>query len=337
LILNLLPIDKNMLKQTGLVLICLGLALSLPAHGLTQTPQERREYVIGNGDLLSITFWQRPELNTEARVTASGTIEMPLIGAIQAAGLTPAKLRDNIVSRVSLLDIRITQAAVIVREYASKTVYVTGAVLSPGKKSFEAIPNLWQIILEAGGPQPMALLNDVTIIRSGGEETGRTIHADLAEALERGDFSSLPPVYPGDYINVPSAAPSEVGTGSVSTGALISASGDMVHVFGQVARPGSFNLDKQMDLFDALILAGGPTDLANLKDVRLYFRGRRQAEMASIDMEHYMNRSTPLPLMLHPGDAIYVTRKKAAPPFVFEAIRVVVTSLSGYLIFSILR
>jgi hypothetical protein len=183
----------------------------------------------------------------------------------------------------------------------------------------------------------VALLNEVTIIRSGGEETGRTIRADVAAALEQGDFSSLPPVYPGDYVNVPAAAPSQGGTGFVSTTSSISASGDMVHVFGQVTRPGSFNLDKEMDLFDAIILAGGPTDLANLKDVRLYFRGRRQAEMASIDMEHYMKRSTPLPLMLHPGDAIYVSRKKATPPFVFDVIRVVVTSLSGYLIFRILQ
>lgn len=111
----------------------------------------------------------------------------------------------------------------------------------------------------------------------------------------------------------------------------------MVHVFGQVTRPGSFNLDGEMDLFDALVLAGGPTDLANLKDVRLYYRGRRQAEMASINMEKYMNRSTPLPLMLHPGDAIFVPRKKTTPQFVSQAARVVLTSLSSYFIFRILQ
>jgi polysaccharide export outer membrane protein len=328
-----------MLKRIGLGLGFWGLALLLPALGLTQTPQERQEYVIGNGDLLSITFWQRPELNTEARVTAAGTIEMPLIGAVQAAGLTPAKLRDNIVSRVSLLDMRVTQAAVIVREYASKSVYVTGAVLSPGKKSFEAIPNLWQIILEAGGPQPAALLNDVTIIRSGGEETGRTIRVDVAEALERGDFSALPPVYPGDYINVPSAPSVDAGLGSESPLATSVAGRDVIHVFGQVVRPGVFDLDKEKetDLFDALMLAGGPAEGANLKDVRIYFRGRRQAEVASVDMERYMRHSTPLPLMLYPGDAIYVPRKKATSPFLLEFTRVLITSTASFVIFRILQ
>lgn len=328
-----------MLKWIGRGLGCLGLALLLPALGLTQTQQERREYVIGNGDLLSITFWQRPELNTEARVTAAGTIEMSLIGAVQAAGLTPAKLRDNILSRVSLLDIRVTQAAVIVREYGSKTVYVTGAVLAPGKKSFEAIPNLWQIILEAGGPQPVALLNDVTIIRSGGEETGRTIRVDIAAALERGDFSSLPPVFPGDYINVPSASSVEGGVGAESPLGSSAEGREVIHVFGQVIRPGVFDLDKEkeMDLFDALLLAGGPAEGANLKDVRIYFRGRRQAEVASVDMEHYMRRSTPLPLMLHPGDAIYVPRKKAPFPLLSEIARVFITSTASFIIFRLLR
>lgn len=328
-----------MLKRAGLGLVCLGLALLLPALIMTQTPQERREYVIGNGDLLSITFWQRPELNAEARVTAAGTIEMPLIGAVQATGLTPAKLRDNIVSRVSLLDIRVTQASVIVREYGSKSVYVTGAVLAPGKKSFEAIPNLWQIILEAGGPQPVALLNDVTIIRSGGEETGRTIRVDLAAALERGDFSSLPPVFPGDYINVPSASSVEGGVGSESSLGSSAEGREVIHVFGQVIRPGVFDLDKEkeMDLFDALLLAGGPAEGANLKDVRIYFRGRRQAEVASVDMEHYMRRSTPLPLMLHPGDAIYVPRKNVAFPFLREIARVFITSAASFIIFRLLQ
>ncbi len=320
-----------MLKRTCKPLVYLGLALVVPTLAWAQTSQARQGYVIGTGDLLAITFWQRPELNTEARVVASGTIELPLIGTVQAAGLTTTKLRENIVSRVSLLDIRVTQAAVIVREYAGKTVYVTGAVLSPGKKSFEAIPNLWQIILEAGGPQPSATLNDVAIMRGSGPETGKTIHFDLATALERGDLSSLPPVYPGDNVNVPGTPEGPVPP--------VPPPSNVVHVFGNVAKPGIVDLDqeKEMDLFDALVLAGGPTDAANLKDVRVYFRGRRQAEVASIDMEHYMRRSTPSPLMLHAGDAIYVPRKKTLPPFVLEITRVLITSTASYIVFSLLN
>jgi polysaccharide export outer membrane protein len=309
------------------------LAMLTPSRCLAQSQEDRKEYVIGHGDLLSITFWQRPELNTESRVTAAGDIELPLIGTMRAAGLTPSSLRDNILSRISLLDIRVTQVAVVVREYASKSVYVTGSVGAPGKLNFEAIPNLWQIILEAGGPLPAALLDDVTIVRGGGREAGKIIHVDLTNALEQGDFSLLPPIYPGDTVHVPGAPAG--GAGAVSLSPLERR--DVVSVLGQVASPGTFNLEKDMDLFDALVLAGGPTEAADLKNVKLFFRGRRHAEMAVVDMNRYMNRSVPLPLVLHSGDAIYVPRKSGLPPIVGEIGRLIITSVTSFLIFSLSR
>lgn len=296
----------------------------------TQAPTERQEYVIGSGDVLAVTFWQKPELNTESRVNVAGNIELPLIGAVKAAGLTPGQLRDAIISRISLLDIRITQVAVVVREYASKIVYVTGSVLTPGKLRFEVIPNLWQIVLEAGGPQPTALLNDVTIVRS---EGGKIIRADLTRALEQGDFSILPPIYPGDTVHIPGLPTAGEGGGTASSLPVSPLERrEVVYIFGQVVQPGVFNLDKNMDLLDALVLAGGPTETANLKKVKLFFRGRQQAEMALIDMDHYMRRSVPLPLLLHPGDAVYVPRRRGFSPLLSEAARFVLGSTAAVLI-----
>jgi polysaccharide export outer membrane protein len=305
-------------KNAALLLI---FALATTTLGLAQVPEQRKDYVIGYGDLLAITLWQRPELNTEGRVTAAGDIELPLIGAVRAAGLTPNQLRDAILSRISLLDIRITQAAVVVREYASKIVYMTGSVLTPGKQKFEVIPNLWQLILEAGGPQPAALLNDVTIVRGEGPEAGKIIHVDLTRALEQGNIAALPPIYSGDTVHVPGLV---TGAGGVAVSNLPVSPlerRDVVYVFGQVGTPGMFNLDRNMDLLDALVLAGGPTETANLKEVKLFFRGRQQAEMALIDMDHYMGHSIPLPLLLHSGDAVYVPRRKSVTPFIVETLR----------------
>jgi polysaccharide export outer membrane protein len=304
------------------MLLCI-VAIEAGTYCHAQTEPEKQEYVIGVGDLLSITFWQRPELNTEARVTAAGTIELPLIGSVQAAGMTPTQLREAVLSRISLLDIRVTQAAVIVREYASKIVYVTGSVTAPGKLKFEAIPNLWQVILEAGGPQPTALLNDVTIVRGEGSQAGKIIHVDLTSALEQGNLASLPPIYPGDTVHIPGMPGGERGGAISNIPVSPLERRDIVYVFGQVATPGIVNLDKNMDLLDALVLAGGPTEVANLKEVKLFFRGRQQAEMALINMDDYMRRSVPLPLLLHSGDAIYVPRLKSPTymPFLMEVFR----------------
>ncbi|NOY57872.1 MAG: hypothetical protein GXO75_02930, partial [Calditrichaeota bacterium] len=122
---------------------------------------QQSEYIIGPGDLLAVNFWQKPEFNVQVRVSATGKIELPLIGTLQASGFTAAKLRSVIEGRISLLDVKVTQVAVLVKKFGSKSVYVTGAVIKPGKVNFEVIPGVWQIILEAGGPLPAANLDDV--------------------------------------------------------------------------------------------------------------------------------------------------------------------------------
>lgn len=316
--------------------ICLALlCASIPQLGLAQSEGEKQEYVIGVGDLLSVKFWQRPELDTEARVSSNGKIEMPLIGSITAAGLTVSRLRQDIVNRISLLDIRVSQASIVVREFGSKVVYVTGAVLTPGKLKFETIPNLWQIILEAGGPQSYAQLNDVTIVRGSGPDAGRSLRVDLTSVIERGELASLPPVYPGDNVSVPGAPTTGVEGGGVAP--IAATQGKIIHVIGQVAKPGVYELEKDMDVFDALVRAGGPTELANLKDVRLYFHGQHQAEVALIDMEKYLKKPSPSPLKLHEGAAIYVPRKREMPRYVSEGIRIFLASSASFIVVQIIR
>ncbi|MFQ5628023.1 MAG: polysaccharide biosynthesis/export family protein [bacterium] len=320
---------KNIYFSVQFASACLFLLASW--HSLF-AQQQSAEYVIGSGDVLSITFWQKPELNTEAKVTADGNIELPLIGAMSALGLTARSLRDRIVDRISLLDFTITQVAVVVKGYGSKAIYITGSVGAPGKQTFEVIPNLWQILLESGGPLPTAKLDDITIVRGEGPDAGTVIHVDLTKALEQSDFSILPQVYPGDTIHIREA----------TTGATLSSSPlerrDAVYVFGAVGAPGLYNLEKNMDVLEALIVAGGPSEAADLKKVKLFFRGRHQAEMAIIDMNKYLKRSHPIPLNLHSGDALYVPPKGRFSSFfsstiLGETFRVIITSTFSFLIF----
>ena len=70
-------------------------------------------------------------------MSATGMIEVPLIGALKVDGLTPTQLRDTIEGRISLLDVKVSQVSVNVREFGSKIVYVTGGVVSPGKYYFQ--------------------------------------------------------------------------------------------------------------------------------------------------------------------------------------------------------
>ena len=177
-------------------------------------------------------------------------------------------------------------------------------------------------------PLPNANLSDVVIVRSTASGTDNLIHVDLTYALETGNFASLPPIYPGDTIHI---------QGVVGTPTALSSSPlerrSIVLVFGEVATPGIFNLEKDMDILDAIVLAGGPTPTADLEKVRLYFRGKRHAEVAIVNLKKYLKSSIPIPLELHPGDAIYIPSKRRISPFVTEVVRIGLSALTSYLIF----
>ncbi|RIK81686.1 hypothetical protein DCC62_01735 [candidate division KSB1 bacterium] len=329
--------QKTILMQpTRLLVLSLAisasLAIDLARLCVAQEKPAGQEYIIGVGDVLSVAFWQKPELNSEAKVNSAGDIELPIIGTVPAEGMTVGKLREIIINKISLLDMTVTQAAIKVTEYASKTVYVTGAVGNPGKFSFETIPNLWQVILEAGGPLPTALLNNVTIVRGSGEQAGSILNADVSLALERGDFSLLPPVYPGDTINLGQRD----GTSPYSISSTLGFAQNVIYVLGQVANPGPVNMDHQMDVLEVIARAGGATETANLKQVRVLFR-EQQSGLATINMESYLSQSVPRPLLLHGGDAVYIPSKSRLPGFLEEVARLVVASVAAGAAFTLFR
>src|SRR5262249_39167118 len=72
-----------------------------PAYDYQKEPDPRRqEYVVGVTDAWRIMVWKNPELSTEARVRPDGTITLPLIGDLPAAGRTPTQLRDEVTRRL---------------------------------------------------------------------------------------------------------------------------------------------------------------------------------------------------------------------------------------------
>lgn len=300
------------------------LLTALAGQALCVTLLFSQQYVIQAGDELNITFWQRPELNTSATVSHDGTIELPIIGRIKAQGLTPSGLSERIVEQISRYRIDVTQAAVAVTEYQSNKIYVTGQVASPGGYSFEVIPNLWKILQEAGGPLETAELDKVTIIRAG-KNAGKIIQVDLTKYFEEGDVSKLPKLYGGDSIHVPGITPAGPG-GSVSARSSPFLAKNEIFILGEVASPGRYDFEKDLNLLDALILAGGPTTAAKLSNVKVFKRWEKYAGMVKIDLKDYLNSSDPAPLFLHPGDTIYVPRKANTSQFILTNVLVPITT-----------
>jgi hypothetical protein len=86
---------------------------------------------------------------------------------------------------------------------------------------------------------------------------------------------------------------------------------------------------------DMLLIAGGPSDYANLKKVKLFSRQQQKLETATFNMDKYLKKSTPLPLPVHGGDAIYVPSKKMLSPFLIEILRGAIYVGTSYLIYTV--
>jgi polysaccharide export outer membrane protein len=125
------------------------------------------EYRIGATDLLRINVFRVPDLSfEEIRVDASGVIQMPLIGTVQAEGLTPDELSASLATRLGAQYLRNPQITVTVLEAASQKITVDGAVTQPGVYEMQGRTTLLQAVAMARGPIAGADLNSVVIFRT---------------------------------------------------------------------------------------------------------------------------------------------------------------------------
>ena len=80
-----------------LLLGALGCTPYLPRYDYEMEPDPTRlEYVIGPGDIIDIRQWKNPDVSGRVRVGPDGNIAVPLLGQVQAAGLTARLLRDKL-------------------------------------------------------------------------------------------------------------------------------------------------------------------------------------------------------------------------------------------------
>lgn len=287
----------------NLTMLILWLALST---GLISAQDDSEAYNIGYTDVLSISFWQEPALDREVRVGEDGMITLPVIGTIRAAGLTSTELAKDIVEQMTFYQSPISQATVVVREFNSRAVLVSGQVVAPSRLSYEKIPDLWRIIIDAGGPTDRADLSRVRIIRSADGESD-IIDVDLYSIIRDGDISRAPQLQPGDLVNVP-LAPFGV---SMELGERTDAKGKNVYfVLGSVASPGVRNLEAGMDVLGAIALAGGTTPEADLKNVRVVMKGSGYSNIVKIDLEEYVENGSSPRFILHAEDTIVVPARE---------------------------
>jgi polysaccharide export outer membrane protein len=122
-------------------------------------------YLIGSDDVLDIQVWKNPDLSRVVTVRPDGKISLPLLGDVQATGLTPPQLSESVATQLKEFYKEPPQVSVIVQQINSYTIYVLGEVRNPGKFVVKSGTSVVQAIALAGGFGQFASTNKMRILR----------------------------------------------------------------------------------------------------------------------------------------------------------------------------
>jgi len=124
-----------------------------------------REFLLGPEDVLEVTVWRNQDLSRTVVVRPDGKISLPLIGDVQASGLTSAQVAAKIAARLTEFKEN-PNVSVSIKEVNSYYIYVMGEVLKPGKYPIKSYATVLQGVSLAGGFTIYASKNGMQVIRT---------------------------------------------------------------------------------------------------------------------------------------------------------------------------
>ena len=159
------------------------------------------DYVIGADDQLKIVFWRDDSLSGDVVVRPDGKISLTLLNDIQAAGLTPNQLRENL-TQAAAKYVTDPSVTVIVKAINSRKVYVTGQVNKPGPYLLNDNMTILQMLAVAGGLQEWADADHILVMRTENGQT-KSYKFNYKDVRKGKGLQQNIPLKPGDTIVVP--------------------------------------------------------------------------------------------------------------------------------------
>ncbi|MEO5761980.1 MAG: polysaccharide biosynthesis/export family protein [Vicinamibacteria bacterium] len=260
-------------------------------------------------DVIDVVVLGQPSLSADFVIDKDGGINYPLIGRVEAAGLTPSDLAKKLQTQLGAGFLKRPEVSVRVKEYRSRPVLVLGEVVKPGIFSLRSDRSLLALLADAGGLTGNAG-HELLVARppQGSERaaidqfSSMPIVPGLSDVARLPDPDELPPgALPGS--DVFRASFRELMKGNAEQNVMLEG-GDIVYVpraaqvfvTGQAARAASFRFVDGMTVQDALQLAGGVSErgsMKRLKIVRFESGKRREIKAQLTDL-------------LKPGDTLNV-------------------------------
>lgn len=207
---------------------------------------------LGVGDLIELSVYDVPELNTRTRVSTGGDLYLPLIDYVHVAGLTIDEAERVIENRLDQGGfVRSPHVQLFVAEFTSEGANVLGEVSRPGVYPVLGEQMLFNIISAAGGLTDRAG-KSITITHR--DQPDKPVTVPLSHNLQDHPESNVH-VYAGDTVMVRRA--------------------DVIYIVGDVARPSGFLMDNngRLSVLQAIALAGGTGPSAKLNGTRIIRKG----------------------------------------------------------------
>ncbi len=285
------------------------------------------EYKVGPGDILTINYWipARDEgfkqIVYNATVRPDGKISFLFGDDVPVSGRTAGEIRDTLAGLAGKY-MRVPRMEVIVKEFKSKEVLLTGQintaqyqnnVTGPGRYTLNGKTRVLDVIVRAGGVITGQEKGNADLRRVELARQGKRYSLNLYNALFRGDVSDNVVLDNGDMITIP-----ELPTFA-----------ERVYVFGQVKTEGILRYRDSHDLLTAIALAGGTTPVAvktDIKIIREYRERQGKPIILSANLDEILKQgdlSQNIPLK--DGDVVYVPRSVIGD--VNEFIAVITPSL----------
>jgi len=272
-------------------------------------------YKIGPKDEILITIWtgsKREDFQMIVRV--DGKVFLPFVSPedICVTGLTPIELKEKILE-LSKEYFRRPNINVEVVKYQSKFATIMGEIRSiirqptgPGVYPLSGMQKLADFISMYGGPTDKANLNQVQVVRKGGQ----TLYLNLYKAIFQADAEENLILDDQDYIYLPS----------------LELTSQKVYVLGEVNNPGIVEFKESINILDAISGAGGYTEFAKIGKIHVIRGDITMPDILEINLKDLIRKGDHTQnIPLRNKDVIIVSRT------IYSTIMDFVNELSPYI------
>ena len=235
------------------------------------------QYRLAAGDVIRITVYQSPDLTLETRITEAGVISYPLLGSVSVGGLAVSDAEKRIADGLRSGNfVKQPQVSILVTQVRGHQVSVLGQVGKPGRYPLEAAEVRVTDMLAIAGGMAGTAGDQIVVVGTRNGQPYRS-EVDLPSVFGPGRRAGDVMLENGDVVWVERAP--------------------VIYMYGEVQRPGTIRLERNMTVMQALATGGGLTQRGTVRGLRV---SRKDAEGRVREIEPAMTDQ------LRPDDIVYV-------------------------------